>query len=62
MRGDEVKKLFWKFRYAAHMRKRTLMPILFCWEAAAIALHEYPENIEDDPRWCCDEELTYWTH
>jgi hypothetical protein len=56
-----MKKLIWKIRYAAHMRKRALMPVAYCWAAAGIALDEYPENIEDDPRWCCDDELSYWT-
>ena len=56
-----MKKLIWKIRYAAHMRKRTSIPVAYCWAAAGIALDEYPENIDDDPRWCCDDELSYWT-
>ncbi len=53
-------KLIWKIKYANHMRKRVGGSLAFCWEAACIALDEVPENIEDDPVDCCDEELTYW--
>ena len=57
----QIKKLIWKFRYARHMRRRTLLGWKLCWEAAGIALHEITDQLEDDPVASCDEEISYWT-
>ena len=57
-----MKKLTWMIRYALQIRRRSMSPLWFCWQAAQIAANEWlpDEWREWEPEDAADEEMSYW--
>lgn len=57
-----MKKLIWKFKFALGIRRRALLPILFCWDCATVAANDWlaDEWQDHDPVAAADEELAGW--
>lgn len=61
---DHIRKLWWKFRYARYMLKRSEMPWEFCWESATISMNDALDPGEwkdEDPTDCASEEMSCWS-
>lgn len=57
-----MKKLIWKLRYAAHIRRRSGAPLSLCWEQAQIAVNEGCFDVDVwNPKDAALEEMSYWT-
>ena len=57
-----MKALIWKIRYAMRIRKRSHMPLSFCWQCAESGM----ENLgsywaDEDPVDAADDELSCWS-
>lgn len=55
-----MKRMIWKLRFALHMSKRTKETFSFGWKSAEVWLESYPDDIAEQPEYCCDEELSHW--
>jgi hypothetical protein len=55
-----MKKLFWRLLYVFWLRKATLLPILYCWDASGSALENIDyDTTEQTPKDSVCDEISY---
>lgn len=55
-----MKKLFWKFRYARHLKKKLKLTMAQCLENAESALENIHYDLGECPICCAQEEVYAW--